>query len=110
MSSEILLIGFIIFFIIQLFVLFRIAYIIKRFTKTLFEIRIIFKHAGLSYNSQKKIVIKSNICQHCKFRIPFIEMAGHVSLNDFYYKCKKRNIEIELSDTCKYFERDYQLK
>lgn len=110
MSNDIILIAFVIFFIVQIVVLSRIVVIIRRFTKILFEVRIIFKHAGLSYDSRKKTVVQNNICQHCKYRMPFIEMIGDSSLDNFYYKCKKRDIEIELSDTCEYFERDYQLK
>ena len=109
MTDEILLIGFFLFFIIQVIILVRIVFIIKRFTKILFEIRLIFKHAGLSYDHNKNLVLKEDICEHCKFRMPYIEMSGEASLDNFYYKCKKRNVEIDLSDTCKFFKRDYQL-
>ena len=110
MIDEIILIGFVLFFIVQVVILTRIVFVIRRFTKILFEIRIIFKHAGLSYEPNMNLVIKDDICEHCKFRMPYIEMSGEASLDNFYYKCKKRNIEIELSDTCKFFKRDYQLK
>ena len=110
MIDEIILIGFIVFFIIQIVILTRIVVVIRRFTKILFEIRLIFKHSGLSYDPNKKVVLKEDICEHCKFRMPYIGMSGDSTLDNFYYKCKKRNVEIELSDTCKFFKRDYQLK
>ena len=110
MIDEIILGGFIVFFIIQVAILTRIVFVIRRFTKMLFEIRLIFKHSGLSYDPEKKVVIKDDICEHCIFRMPYIEMSGEASLENFYYKCKKRNVDINLSDTCKFFKRDYQLK
>jgi hypothetical protein len=110
MTDEILLIGFVLFFIVQAVILVRIVFIIRRFTKILFEIRLMFKHAGLSYDQNKNLVIKEDICEHCQYRMPYIEMSDEASLDNFYYKCKKRNVEIDLSDTCKFFKRDYQLK
>ena len=110
MIDEIILIGFVLFFIIQIVILTRIVFIIRRFTKILFEIRLIFKHSGLSYDPKINLVIKDDVCEHCKFRMPYFEMSSEASLDNFYYKCKKRNVEIELSDTCKFFKRDYQLK
>jgi len=110
MTDEIILIGFVIFFIVQIVILTRIMFVIRRFSKILFEIRLLFKHSGLSYNSKINVVVKEDICEHCKFRMPYIEMSGEASLDNFYYKCKKRNVEIDLSDTCKFFKRDYQLK
>ena len=110
MIDEIILIGFVIFFVVQLVILSRIVFVIRRFTKILFEIRLIFKHSGLSYDSKKEVVVKEDICEFCKFRMPYLEMSGEASLDNFYHKCKKRNVEIDLSDTCKFFQRDYQLK
>jgi hypothetical protein len=110
MIDEIILIGFVLFFIIQIVILTRIVFIIRRFTKILFEIRLIFKHSGLSYEPKINLVIKDDVCEHCKFRMPYIETSGEASLDNFYYKCKKRNVEIDLNDTCKFFKRDYQLK
>ena len=109
MANEILLIGFVVFFVVQVVILARIVFIIRRFTKILFEIRLIFKRAGLSYDARKEMVIKEDTCEYCKFRMPFLEMSNEASLDNFYYKCKKRNVEIELSDTCKFFKQDYQL-
>ena len=73
----------------------------------LFEIRLIFKHAGISYDHKNKRVIENQKCQHCKFRAPFIDMTGQGNLEDFYNKCTKHNIEVNLNDTCDYFVRDF---
>ena len=110
MIDELILIGFVVFFVIQVAILTKIVFVIRRFSKILFEIRLIFKYSGLSYDQKKKVVVKEDVCEYCKFRMPYIEMTGDASLENFYYKCKKRNVEIDLSDTCKFFKRDYQLK
>ncbi len=110
MSIELVLIGFLIFFVAQVFILIRIILTIKSFTRMLLEFRMILKYHGFNYTPEKKLAEKSNTCNYCKYRVPYIDLSGKPFHGDFYYNCKKRNIEIKLSDTCKHFKRDYQLK
>jgi hypothetical protein len=76
--------------------------------KLLFEVRLLFKHSGIFYQPQKNKIIKSNSCQHCIHRISFIQITDEETRDNFYYKCKKHDIEIDLSDSCTQFERDYR--
>ncbi|MBN2366440.1 MAG: hypothetical protein JXL67_09735 [Calditrichaeota bacterium] len=47
-------------------------------------------------------------CQFCKYRLSYINMKDRESeVEDFYYKCRLRNIEVTLEDSCDRFETDY---
>lgn len=104
--TDFLLATFIILFIVQLFVLYRIFAITNQFTRLLLEIRLLFKHVGISYEPRTKKISDQKICQYCKFRLSFIKMSDNDAADDFYYKCRKKNLEVHLNDSCKYFEWD----
>ena len=46
-----------------------------------------------------------NNCQHCKYRLSYIHISDN-SEEDFYYRCKIRNAEVSLKDTCDRFKED----
>jgi hypothetical protein len=106
--TDILLLGFIILLIIQVYTFVKIFRIVKQLNKLLVEIRILFKQSGIFFQLQKNKVIKSNSCQYCKFRLSFIHIKDGDDHDNFYYKCNKHDIEITLSDTCKQFEREFR--
>ena len=106
--TDFLLIALIILFAIQIISFFKIVAIIKQMNKLLFEVRILFKHSGIFFQPQKNNVVKSNSCQNCKYRMSFIQITDEENRDNFYYKCKKHDIEISLSNSCAQFQRDYR--
>jgi len=106
--TDFLLVALMILFVIQMVTFVKIVAIIKQMNKLLFEVRILFKHSGIFFQPQKNNVIKSNSCQYCKYRMSFIQLTDDEGKDNFYYKCKKHDIEILLSDSCAQFQRDYR--
>jgi len=106
--TDILLLGFIILLIIQIFIFIKFFRIVKQLNKLLFEVRILFKQSGIFFQPQRNKIVKSNSCQYCKFRISFIQINEENDRDNFYYKCNKHDIEVNLSNTCKQFERDFR--
>ncbi len=106
--TDFLLIALLIFFAILVVTFLKIVSIIGQMNKLLFEVRLLFKHSGIFFQPQKNKVIKSNSCQYCKYRRSFIQLTDEESKDNFYYKCKKHDIEISLSDSCAQFQRDYR--
>jgi len=104
--TNFLLIVLLAMFIVQMFTFWKIARIIHQVNKLLFEIRLMFKHSGISYEPKKKAIMEYKICQYCRHRISFIQISDNAESDNFYYKCKKSNIEISLSSSCSEFERD----
>jgi hypothetical protein len=46
-------------------------------------------------------------CQFCKYRLSYIHMGDKEGeVEDFYYKCRLRNIEITLNDSCDRYENE----
>ena len=108
MITDILLVALILLFLIQVVTFIKVVSIVKQMNKLLFEVRILFKHSGLFFQPERNQVVKSNSCQYCKFRMSFIQLSNENSEDNFYYKCKKHEIEINLSDSCAQFERDFR--
>jgi hypothetical protein len=106
--TDFLLIALLILFVIQIVTFFKIVAIIKQMNKLLFEVRILFKHSGIFFQTQKNSVVKSNSCQFCSYRMSFIQITDEENKDNFYYKCKKHDIEISLSDSCAQFLRDFR--
>jgi len=106
--TDILLIFLLILFAAQIVTFYKVFLIVKQMNKLLFEVRLLFKHSGLFYEPQKDKITKSNSCQHCMYRISYIELTEEQNRDNFYYKCKKHNIEVFLTDSCSHFQRDYR--
>jgi hypothetical protein len=106
--TDILLASIFILFVVQVVTILKMVNIIKQLNKLFFEVRMLFKNSGIFYQPQKNKVVKFNSCQYCKFRMSFIQITEEENKDNFYYKCKKHDIEIELIDSCKQFERDYK--
>jgi len=106
--TDFLLIALFILFAIQVVTFVKIVAILRQMNKLLFEVRILFKHSGIFFLLQKNNIIKSNSCQYCKFRMSYIQLTEEEKKDNFYYKCKKHDIEISLSDSCAQFHRDYR--
>ena len=106
--TDILLIILLILFTAQIITFLKVFSIVKQMNKLLFEVRLLFKHSGIMYEPQKDKISKSNSCQHCRYRVSYIELTDEENRDNFYYKCKKHNIEIFLSDSCAHFQRDYR--
>lgn len=106
--TDILLIFLVILFVVQIITFVKVFSIVKQMNKLLFEVRLLFRHSGIFYEPRKDKITKSNSCQHCKYRISYIELTDEKNRDNFYYKCKKHNIEIFLTDSCAHFQRDYR--
>ena len=64
----------------------------------------------VEYEFRNDSIIRSNICQYCKHRMSYINITGETESSDFYYKCRRRNIDILLSDSCEQFAKDFNIK
>jgi hypothetical protein len=106
--TDFLLTALLILLVIQIVTFVKIGTILKQMNKLLFEVRILFKHSGIFFLPQKNNIIKSNSCQYCKYRMSYIQITDEEKKDNFYYKCKKHDIEISLSDSCAQFHRDYR--
>jgi hypothetical protein len=106
--TDILLAAIFVLFVVQVITILKVINIIKQLNWLLFEVRMLFKHSGIFYQPQKNKVVKFNSCQYCKFRMSFIQITDEENKDNFYYKCIKHDVGIELTDSCKQFERDYK--
>ena len=104
-----LLIVLLVLFFIQILAFLKLIKIIKQINKFLFEFRILLKRGSISAPKYSSIFYK-NTCQYCKHRMSFIQITDGDITDNFYYKCRKKNVEIALADTCNKFERDYSIQ
>jgi len=105
---ELFVITLIILVFIQIFTFVKVMRLVRQISKMLLEVRILFKNSGIYYLPNENRVIRDTTCQYCRFRQTFIHFSGHVEQDNFYYKCKKHEKEVALSDKCEQFERDFQ--
>ncbi len=92
--------------IAQLLVILKLIGSLKATNQLLMEVRLIFKRAGIYFEPDKKNFIAERSCQYCKHRVTYIQITDDTGSDAFYYRCRKRNIEIRLGDTCDAFQRD----
>jgi hypothetical protein len=110
LSMIYILAGFITFlFIVQVLSVVKLMTVAKQMNSLLFEMRILFKKSGLFYNKEKNQVIHFDNCQYCKNRISFVQITDAPDGDQFYYRCKIKNIEVHLADSCEHFERDHSI-
>jgi len=93
--------------LLQIFSFSKLIQTIKQLTKMLLEIRLLFKKSGIHYDQHINRIIEYKSCQFCRHRMSFIQSGDEEDTEEFYYRCKQRNIEITLHDHCEYFDRDY---
>ncbi len=96
----ILLGAFVVLLIVQIVALVRIRQMIVRLRSMLRVIAPILQRHHDIQNARK---VNMRICQFCKFRQTYIKATSHGD-DDFYYLCKIRNKEVDLTDTCKHFQ------
>ena len=93
--------------LIQIFSFLKLIQTLRQMTKMLLEIRLIFKKAGIYYDQHTNRIITHRSCQFCRHRISFIKTGDDEDAEGFYYRCKQRNVEIALHDSCEDFDRDF---
>ena len=108
--TDIVLILLGLLFISQFVAFTKLLHLFKQLNNMLFEVRIYFKSSGIFYEFRNDSIIRSNICQYCKHRMSYINTTGDTESSDFYYKCRRLNIDILLSDSCELFKRDFNIK
>ncbi len=96
----ILLIAFVILLIIQIFALVRIKQMIVRLRTMLRIISPILQRHNDIQNARR---VNMRICQFCKYRQAFIKTTSEAD-DEFYYRCKIKNKEVDLTDSCNFFE------
>ncbi len=96
----ILLIAFVLLLFVQIFALVRIRQMLLRLRSMLRIISPILQRQVEIQNTRR---INMRICQFCKFRQTFIKATSHGE-DDFYYRCKIKNKEVDLTDSCSHFE------
>jgi hypothetical protein len=92
--------------IAQFFVILKLFRSLKTTNRLLTEVRLIFRRAGIYFEPVKKKYIAERSCQFCKYRVTYIQITDDPGSDAFYYRCRKRNLDIRLGDTCDAFERD----
>jgi len=92
--------------IAQLVVIIKLITTLKATNRLLVEVRLIFRRAGIYFEPDRKKFIAERSCQYCKYRVTYIQITDEQGSDAFYYRCRKRNLEIRLGDTCDAFQRD----
>jgi len=92
--------------IAQSIIIFRLIGSLKATNRLLMEVRLLFKRAGVYFEPDKKRYVAEHSCQYCKHRVTYIQITDDLGSDAFYYRCRKRNLEIHLGDTCDAFQRD----
>lgn len=106
-ATAILLGAIILFFIFQLAMLWRVRRILQQLSFYIESISRFFYRVGLAGQVNRAKKDEPHTCQFCKYRLSFIHMSDNSGeVEDFYYKCQLRKIEIKLDESCERFERD----
>ena len=107
MIFEILLLIVVAFFVFQVIVLLRIRNLLHQISYYIESISRFFYRMGSYGRSPSPRKQIPQTCQFCKHRLSFIHMSENKGeVEDFYYKCQLRNIEVTLDDSCEQFEKD----
>lgn len=107
LTISILACSVLVLFIFQILLLFRIRKILQQVSFYIESISRFFYRVGIASTAQKKHPAIPQTCQFCKHRLSFIHMSEQKGeVEDFYYKCQLRNIEVHLDETCEQFEKD----
>ncbi len=92
-------------FIFQIIILLRIKNLLQQVSFYIESISRFFYR--ISVNQSIKQKQSPRTCQFCKYRLSFIHISENKGeIENFYYKCQLRNIEVQLNDTCEKFVRD----
>jgi hypothetical protein len=93
--------------LIQIFSFSKLIQTMRQITKMLLEIRLVFKKSGIYYDQHAQRIVAHKSCQFCRHRISYIKTNDEEENEGFYYRCRQRNIEIMLHDSCENFDRDF---
>lgn len=94
-------------FLFQVIILLRIKSILQQISFYIESISRFFYRIGVTSALRQKKETYPKTCQFCKNRLSFIHMSENEGeVEDFYYKCRLRNTEITLDDTCEQFENE----
>jgi len=96
-------------FVIQIFTVGKLFAVVRQMNSLLFEIRVLFKSSGVYYVKEKKKDNYINNCRYCAYRMSFIQVMNDMHNDHFYYRCKLKNTEIKLSDSCEEFQQDHTI-
>ena len=91
--------------VVQLLLLLRIRQVLNNMSYYVEILSKFFYRVGSTGSNPAQNDTALRTCQFCKYRMSFIHM-GEKERNseDFYYRCKLRNVDIALKDTCGHFE------
>lgn len=92
--------------IVQFYIIVKLVNSMRGTNKLLMELRLIFKRAGVYFDPGRENVVAEKSCRYCRFRISYIQITDESGSDAFYYRCRKRNLEIRLDDSCEAFLRD----
>ncbi len=96
--------------IFQFTLLLRIRRLLKRVSAYVDSVtRYLARIDNQTVQSRRREAFPST-CQFCRYRLSYINTRDRESeVEDFYYKCRLRNIEVTLDDSCERFETDQNL-
>lgn len=102
----IILLLFAVIILWQMLYLIRLKEILSNFYQYTESIFKFFHRSSKSILSDNQEILPQT-CQFCRFRLSYIQMGEEKNdSEDFYYKCRLRNIPITLDDSCQHFEVD----
>lgn len=93
--------------ILQVLVLLRIKMTLQNISTYIENISKFFFRMGITTSFTPAQQSAPKTCQYCKYRLSYIHMSKNEGeIEDFYYRCQIRNIEITLDDSCEQFENE----
>jgi hypothetical protein len=105
MLFKIIVVSLLSIIIVQLLLLLRIRKVLKNISYYMEILSKFFYRFGGSGTTITQDEVALRTCQYCKHRMAFIHMGEkEKNSEDFYYKCRLRNVDITLKDTCDHFE------
>ncbi len=105
--SGIFILSLIFLVIFQFILLVRIRRLLDNVSRYTENLSKLFYRAGTSSVKLLEGDAFPKTCQFCRYRLSYIHMGDKDSeVEDFYYKCRLRNIEVTLNDSCDRYEKD----
>ena len=105
MIFKIIVVALLSIIVVQLLLLLRIRQVLKNMSYYMETLSKFFYRFGGSAATGTQNDVALRTCQYCKYRMSFIHMGEkEKNSEDFYYKCRLRNVDITLKDTCEHFE------
>jgi len=102
-----LLLALICLVVVQIFSFTKFIQTMRQLTRMLMEIRLVFRKSGIYYDQHAQRIMAHKSCQFCRHRVSYIKTTDEEENEGFYYRCRQRDVEVMLQDSCEHFDRDF---